>query len=477
MKSKLATFAIMFVAVFTLAACLNDDNEYVYTDDSAITSFSVTGAKRYIHTKTQKGDKDSVYTTTSSYSSYYFSIDQNSNTIYNTDSLPCGIDATKLVCTITGLNSATVGIKNLDNDNVVIASSVDSLDFSQPRELQVMSNSGKFLRKYTVTVNVHKEQADSFFWTKVSRSDEIKRFTAVRTCAVKTQQGSTRLFLFGTDGTNTAVYVMNDGKTWVAATPNFNGNLASDAYKGIVTKDNMVYVSFGGNIMRTADGNTWEQTGSNTGIVKLIAASPLRIYGLDADNKILASADNGNTWTATSLDSDGALLPTTESTYTCAPLRTNDNAYRVTVYGKTAAGDMAVWGKIDEGNQYSENQEWAYYDVSADNKHVLPKLNNMTAVDYDGKVYALGTTEGTTDNTTALYVTEDGGLTWAADTVLTLPSEMNISLEAEPSANRQAALTVDDNNFLWIVNARNGITWRGRINRLGWKKEQYDFSE
>ena len=100
MKNKFAAFAMLFMAVFTLASCLNDDTDYVYTDDSAITSFSVTGAKRYIHTKTKKGDKDSVYTTTSSYTSYKFVIDQNNNTIYNPDSLPCGIDAKKLVCNV-----------------------------------------------------------------------------------------------------------------------------------------------------------------------------------------------------------------------------------------------------------------------------------------------------------------------------------------------------------------------------------------
>lgn len=39
MKNKFAAFAMLFMAVFTLASCLNDDTDYVYTDDSAITSF------------------------------------------------------------------------------------------------------------------------------------------------------------------------------------------------------------------------------------------------------------------------------------------------------------------------------------------------------------------------------------------------------------------------------------------------------
>ena len=426
---------MLFMAVFALASCLNDDDEYVYTDDSAITSFSVTGAKRYIHTKTKKEGKDSVYTVTSSYTSYKFCIDQSNNTIYNPDSLPCGVDAKKLVCTVTGLNSMAVLIKSLKDERLEYISGTDSLDFSQERELQVMSNSGKQLRKYKVKVNIHKEQADSFFWKPMA-----KQFTAVKTCAVKTAEGGVRLFLFGTDGRQTRVYVMNDAQTWRAATPNFNGVLAADAYEGVVTKDDKVYLSHGGNIICTTAGNNWKQTGSVTGVKKLVAASPLRLYGYNAEGQLVASADNGATWTVATIDSAAAFLPT-----------------------------------VDEGAAHSENQPWTYYDVSADNKHALPKLNNMSVATYDGKTYALGTPNGMSEGNTALYSSKDGGLTWAADTTLSLPT--NLSVGVTTSSEPRMSLTVDSDNFIWIVNAKSGSTWRGRINRLGWKKEQTDFIE
>ena len=476
MKNKFAAFAMLFMAVFTLASCLNDDTDYVYTDDSAITSFSVTGAKRYIHTKTKKGDKDSVYTTTSSYTSYKFVIDQNSNTIYNPDSLPCGIDAKKLVCNVYGLNSMTVYIKNLKDDKVEIVSNTDSLDFSEVRELKVMSNSGKFLRTYKVKVNVHKEQADSFFWASMAKNTDIEKFTAVKTCAVKTTEGGVRLFLFGNDGTQTRVYVMSDGQTWRAATPNYNGLLATDAYEGVVTKDDKVYLSHGGNIICTTDGNNWQQTGSATGVKKLVAASPLRLYGYNAEGQLVVSADNGVTWTVATIDSDASFLPTNNLSYTCTALRTNSNSYRVTIYGTTATGAMAIWGKVDEGNKYSENQPWAYYEVSTENKHALPKLNNMSVATYDGKTYALGTPDGMNDSNASLYSSKDGGLTWAKDTTLTVPTEITSNKE-NASNTPNMALTVDSSNFIWIVNATEGNTWRGRINRLGWKKEQTDFTE
>lgn len=479
MKNKFAAFAILFMAVFTLASCLNDDTDYVYTDDSAITSFSVTGAKRYIHTKTKKGDKDSVYTTTSSYTSYKFIIDQNSNTIYNPDSLPCGIDAKKLVCTVTGLNSMAVYIKNLKDDKVEIVNKTDSLDFSQERELHVMSNSGLHLRKYKVKVNVHKEQADSFFWATMAKSTDIEQLQNVKTCAIKTAEGKDRLFLFGSDGNNTKLYVMNDGQTWTAATPKLNDAVLTfdaNVCKSIVTKNEKVYICNAGNILCTTDGNTWEQTGNATTIKTLVAASPLRLYGYNADGSLLASDDNGATWTLATIDSDASFLPASNLSYTCTALRTNSNSYRVTIYGTTAAGEMAIWGKVDEGDKYSENQTWAYYEVSAENKHALPKLNNMSVATYDGKTYALGTPEGMNDSNANLYSSIDGGLTWAKDTTLTVPTEITSNKE-NASNTPNMALTVDSSNFIWIVNATEGNTWRGRINRLGWKKEQTDFTE
>ena len=481
MKNKFAAFAMLFMAVFTLASCLNDDNDYVYTDDSAITSFTVTGAKRYIHTKTKKGDKDSVYTTTSSYTGYQFNINQNNNTISNPDSLPYGVDVKKLVCTVYGLNSATVYIKNLkdEGEGVSVVTTTDSLDFSTERELQVMSNSGRNLRTYKVNVNVHKEQADSFFWTPMTQNTAIEKLATIKTYAIKTNENKDRLFLFGSEDNATKVYVMSDGQTWTAATPNVNGAnvaLGAKACKSVVTKNDMVYICNEGNILRTTDGNTWEQTGNTTGIETLVAASPLRLYGYNTEGKLMASADNGATWTMATIDSDASLLPTSNLSYTCTALRTNSNSYRVTIYGTTAAGEMAIWSKVDEGDKYSEDQSWAYHEVHIEDKHTLPKLNNMSIATYDGKAYALGTPTGQDDSNATLYSSMDGGLTWAADSIINVPTEIT-SNKTSASNTPNMAITVDSRNFIWLVNATKGNTWRGRINRLGWKKEQTDYTE
>ena len=64
MKSKTINIAVLLAALFSLVSCLDtNDGDYVYTDDSAVTAFSVTSAKKAVHVRASNG-ADSVYYTT-----------------------------------------------------------------------------------------------------------------------------------------------------------------------------------------------------------------------------------------------------------------------------------------------------------------------------------------------------------------------------------------------------------------------------
>lgn len=462
---------MLFLAVFALASCLNNDDNYTYTDDSAITSFSISSGKQYLHLTSSTGG-DSVVTKDLTLSSYKFYIDQVSCTIYNPDSLPCGVDAKKLLCSVSSYNSGTVVIKSMTSDTLAYVSTSDSIDFSSVRELQVYSNSAKAVRKYKVQVNVHKEFPDSFAWHAVPDCEALAQLTDVKVVAT---DGGT--LLFGTDGNATRVF--NGGTDgWTECVPDFNHALAADAYKGVVAKGGRAYISNGGEILSTADGNHWTPIAGATGITRLVAASSYRIYGYAADGRLMASADNGLTWQAATIDDDTALLPTDETAYVAYPVKTNKNTDRVLLLGTRdrnlypSDNVLTIWGKIDEGEKGSENQPWAYYDVAEENTHKAPLLSGISAVYYDGAVFMLGCKDG---NTPVFYKTRDNGITWNTDTTFTLPAGFN---DGTHDTQRAAcALAVDKNNVLWLVNARNGKAWHGRINRLGWKKEQTDFTE
>ena len=475
MKSKFAAFTLLLATVFLMASCLESDNDYTYTDDCAISSFSVTTAKQNTFVKTSDGLRDSLVVKELTLSNYKFYIDQINGKIYNPDSLPCGVDAKKLLCSVSNSSAGLVVIKKEKSDSLDYFSSTDSLDFSVDREVQVVSNSGLSVKKYTVHVNVHKEQADSFAWHATPICAELKTMQAIKTAAV-----NGKLILLGTDGNTTIVYT-NNGTQWTKCETNLGHNLAADAYKSLVTKDDYVYISDGGNIVRTNDGKTWDIMGTATDVTRLVAASRYSLYGYATDGRLMTSKDNGATWAVAEIDDELSLMPYGETTYASVEIEGYAKTDRVMLFGTRDAATypndkyLTIWGKIDEAAENSENQPWAYYGVSADNNHAAPLLSGISAVAYDGGVYMMGQEEGKAPK---FYKSLDNGITWREDTAtVMLPTNFNENATNAITAKGTYALPVDKNKSLWLVNASNGMTWRGRINRLGWAKEQTAFEK
>ena len=471
MKSKTINIAVLLAALFSLVSCLDtNDGDYVYTDDSAVTAFSVTSAKKAVHVKASNG-ADSVYYTTATLTAYKFVIDQQRCVIYNPDSLPYGVDPTKLLVSANSVNSGSLVLKSMTSDSLSYLSTTDSLDFSKPRELQVYSLSGAAVRKYEVRVNVHQEPADQFNWTKLPNPTAFTNATGVKSFVVTTASGTTRRFLLASDGTTTTVYRADGDNAWTAATPNFNHTLAAETYRSAAVKHDTLFVCDNGVVMATTDGDTWaQQTTAEAGVARIIAANPIRLYAYNNEGAMVSSDDSGKTWKAAGMDESASLLPNGDIAYATLPLATNPNAYRTLLIGLVPAASttaFSVWGKIDEGTAYSENQPWMFYDHNSLNRHELPIMNNVSALAYDGKMMVVGNDERV--YLPAFYASRDGGITWEADTVITSPLGFFVT--------GPYTVSVDKDHFIWFVSGKTGETWRGRINRLGWKKEQYEYYE
>lgn len=471
MKSKTINIAVLLAALFSLVSCLDaNDGDYVYTDDSAVTAFSVTSAKKAVHVRASNG-ADSVYTTSVTLSAYKFVIDQQRCVIYNPDSLPYGVDPTKLLVSANSLNSGSLVLKSMTSDSLSYFSTTDSLDFSKPRELQVYSLSGAAVRKYEVRVNVHQEPADQFNWTKLPNPTAFTNATGVKSFVVTTASGTTRRFLLASDGTTTTVYRADGDDAWTATTPDFNHTLAAETYRSAAVKHDTLFVCDNGVVMATTDGNTWtQQTTAEAGVARIIAANPIRLYAYNNEGVMVSSDDSGKTWKAASIDESASLLPNGEIAYATLPLATNPNAYRTLLIGSVPEASttaFSIWGKIDEGTAYSENQPWMFYDHNTLNRHELSLMQNFSAFTYDGKIMMVGNEDRV--YLPNFYCSRDGGITWEADTVITSPLGFFVT--------GPYTVSVDKDNFIWFVSGKTGETWRGRINRLGWKKEQYEYYE
>ena len=470
MKRFLLPLVALFVVV-SLCACLgSNDDETEYTDDTAITAFSLGTLNRYLHTLSST-NTDSVYKTTVTGSNYKFYIDQTKCEIYNPDSLPYGTDAEHVICTISAKNSGTVLIKSLTSDSLSYYSSSDSLDFTSPRTMIVYSYSGKEYREYTVHVNVHQEEADSFVWKAMSKQTEL--------AALQTMKGMCvdgKLLVFGNNGENTVLYssAQQDGNTWMKSSQTFS----LDAYKNIVKKNGVLFMKDGNRLLSSDDGTQWTER-SEIDVRQLVAASTVALYAIDNDGKLVSSYDEGTTWTAEGMDDDMTLLPAQNISYSCIASRVNDKTDHLVLVGNRDTDAYPndayaeLWGKVEEYAEGATSHSWSYYDVKDDVRFRLPRLSGLTVFPYADVLVAIGG-DGigacTEEGFTQMYVSHDGGINWKHSDYFPLPSGMS-------SSDTAFTAFADDNKFIWIVCGESGQIWRGRLNKYGWAEVQTSFTE
>lgn len=488
MKRIIRPFVILFSAMILMASCLSDDNNYemTYYGDTAITSFSLGTLNRYLTTKSktevdENGQpKDSVYKINVAGSTYKFYIDQLKREIYNPDSLPVGTDAAHVICNVGSKNAGIVVINYPDaggNDSLVYQSSEDSVDFSEPREFRVYSTGATAYRSYKVSVNVHKEDPDSFRW---SMRGTDSRFAAMKDMKAVVLGG--KVMLFGTDGTSTSIYstAAADGASWTQLATDVT--LGSDVCAGVVAHGGKLFAVDGGRLIASADGQAWGEVtmadGGQPALRRLLGSGKAKLYAMTADGRMASSGTDGTSWEYDGVAGDAGMLPAGDISMGCLPLVTNSNAGRVVMAGNRdvsafGADTIAVvWNKIEEYGQGSEQHDWI--PCNEDNKYQLPRMSGVKILAYGDVLVAIGGSglgASTAKAFSQIYVSRDYGLTWHSDYRYVLPKDFS------NGGSNVFAFAADSDNFLWIISGGTGQVWRGRLNKLGWEDAQTSFTK
>ncbi len=458
-----------------MVSCLGTD-DYTYYDDAAISSFALGTLNAYF-TVLASDSTDSVIKRTVDCSSVVFNIDQAANLIWNDDSLPIEIDITKVPCTAGAYNGGQVGVKSLTSDTVSSQSSSDSLDFSSPRIFYVYGTSGMTARAYTVTVNQHQEEGDTCIWTLTSASNaDIADLTNM-----KALSNEEKIYLFGDDDDKTTLYTtaIDDGVTWteVATSPTFPLGTA----KTTIIQGKTFFTYVDGQVLRSDDAQYWDVV-ADIDIKQLIGASTANLYALSADGRsILISSDEGRTWTEEVLDDDGSFLPTEDISFACRELVTNAYTDKLVLIGNRSLDDYpndtnaVVWSKVDEYSSGARSNKWNYMVWAGDNVYNrAPRAENWQIVNYnENNIKALsgnGIGDCKAVGLDRIFQSGDDGITWLNDSVMVLPEELS-------SSRTTFAFVADKVNSVWIICGGTGQIWKGRINRVAWKKEQDYFLE
>lgn len=456
MTKKLSSLFIMVVTLLIMSSCLGtSEDKTTYYDDTAVTAFSLGTLNITRQTKTKDGLRDSTVKSTYKANSYHFNIDQVNRLIYNADSLPYGTDAAHVLATITSKNSGTIVfmLKNVSGkDSIVYYKAKDSINFTHPVKMRVYNMRASAYREYTVKVNVHKEKGDEFSW----------KSTSVSGLELTTQQkfvnNNGNLFLFAVSGGSTVGYKY-DGTQWSVL--NFSSPLNTTAAQNMIAQNGSLYTLSNGSLMRSLDGENWNNIASATSLVRLIGASPKRLYALTADG-IAMSTDNGTTWKKDSIDDDISKLPDTDINFICQSSQNNSSTYNIILIGNKN-NKTVVWSKDEENSSNANAQPWAFYTEDEYNRLKLPFLSSLQVIAYDGGLLATG------GNLSTFYYSPDNGLTWKADSSYPCPEGF--------SGNASATMGCNNNHIIFLTKTGSAQIYTARRARLGWETSQKVFTK
>ena len=456
MKSKFLAFIALVAATLSLSSCLNSDETVVeYTNDTAITGFSLGKLGRYM--KTTAG-KDTLIADKVNGANYKFYIDQVNLQIYNVDSLPTKTRTAAVLATISSKNSSPIFIMNKNCpekiDSATYYSSTDSIDFSQPRMVRVYNNSLNAYVTYTVKVNVHQQEGNEFNWqAKAQFNEQLAALSDLKVLAL-----GNHIYVFGKTLGGMKIYksAASDGNNWAEVTA--NQTFAAVDYQNAVQMGDQLYILSDGKVYASADAVTWNQVGEDSQLKQLVGASSKYLYAFTATG-ISVSKDKGATWTAQKIDADFSLLPTQNLSMSVSDIASVKNAENVLLMGTRDAsyGDTiaTTWTHVADYATNAPEYAWNYLDLDANQGGKMPMMNEVLTCAADTGFVALGSNGN-------WYKSKDNGLTWAVDSLISLPAEFKAN-------TGRFGFCRDANNFYWVI--RNGYVWKGRYNIDGWRKD------
>lgn len=459
LKKYLYHLLLALTVLATMSSCLSSDDEEVISDEYCyISDFTIGNLKRTIYIKSTEG-KDSAYTVSFNGSLYPMSIDQRNLLIENKDSLPFGTRVNAVLATISFSGGLAYRVKG--DEEWTAYNSKDSIDFGSPLEFLVFSNGGNSERHYTVKLNVHKQDGDKFNWNKMEDTDELRNLNPRKLVA-----HNGKLYLLGKNAAGEVVCAARsaqiDDKWILCATTHTE---KADVNTLQIGADGTLYMSTEeGVVLQSTNGASWDVLSSEAQEgCHLIGVSSTCLFALQ-QGVLKSSRDNGLSWQVETLDDDAKCLPN-EQVSLIESVQSNGYT-RLTLIGcKLASNDKKaeVWSKAWSVKGNEEEASWMYYPHTSDNKYLCPQMAPMFVLPYCDGLVAFGGkyADGQKEAMSGMLFSPDYGLTWNTSTNLTLPDELE-------GCDNPIAATVDEDNFLWIVTGEQ--TWRGRLNKLGFKK-------
>lgn len=432
---------VALCGLFVFSACNDSDDNDDPVDDSA--EFAV-----MVKTFSLNAD-DSIL---SNLDQVYFSIDLNTATVFNADSLPLGtrVDSLGVSMTFSSVSVADITMPGSNGQDTVVnylQNSSEAIDFSRGYvSLHLVSANEKVERDYRIFVNVHKMKPDSLAWGDASWSACPTTISDPEVIHAVDFAGKAICFAAG----------VNESTVALSSNPANN------------------------------DWDVKSVTLPAGFVVNSVVAASDALYARDENDNLLKSTDNGLSWTAVNAKMShiyggyGAMvlgtLKQSDGTYdyvsypegvsgkvlTSAPVEATSSAVTYTsewsttpmmivIGGRTAAGEHvgAVWAF--DGSQWAAISSTSIPGVAA--PVLIPYFAFKTAENWivtkESVLLAFGgdLADGTLSRT--VYVSYDRGTSWtSAGELMQLPS-------AVPTLSGASALVFEN-----TISSRAASAWR-----------------
>lgn len=462
MRKSLYFLLSIFCLASLITSCIKDETvDYSGYTKCAITSFSFKDIE-WDDTVKNQYNEDSIFTTTIAGSDYPFTIDQERGLIYNVDSLPVGTPVNKVLVELVA-DGEVIYRHNNSTDSIPYYVNRDTINFTAPIHAIVFALNGSSTKEYTISLNVHKQHADSTQWTRHNGEWVGKDLQTPKAV---------------TYGKSVAVFGIKDGKLMVTTAPQgsmnwstpteVSGISAEANYDNIVYFQQALYLIDNDMLYVSDDAMNWTKIQTNTPVSTLLGCNSKELFG--AYDKSFIVSDDAMNWNKENTEYPEFIPDSNIFSYT-SQYNTNQYLERTVTFGQISESTdtiAAVWYR-DNGYQINYSNQWGYmYTSRDDNSYALPNLENLVVLYYKDYLIAFGNksrNKGSARAFNQLYVSKDWGLTWKGQKDETKETYLELPSALYRNENEFAAY-VDSEYNLWILMSKTGDVWCGYLNKM-----------
>lgn len=436
MRLKFLSIIISFlVTSIAISSCLSSDTNYEFSTDATVRAFEL----------------DTIYG-----KNYKFEIDQIQRLIYNRDSLPMSadtiIDSIQITnfSTLSGIIMSGTPDTLLDTDNY--QNLLPAMNSESGMQFKVLAADGITTRLYNLIINVHKEDPDSLVWRKMDTAPAL----TLTGQGLKSVTLNNELFVYTASNAAYKTSTVPSEYGWQSVTPNLPANAKLSTLT--LFRESLWVNTEDGDVYSSTDGANWQKqenlSGSVTSLVAVFPANDISgtpellnaILKNETDGKSYFCTTDGTAWEQHA-DTVPAGFPV--DNYSACTQVTSNGLNKAFLVGSTPQEDneqTVPWSSMD-------GQGWA--DLSTTTDAHCPGLTNPGIIYYDDALYIMG------GNLEAFYKSATGGIAWEKI------EEKFVFPEEFASKGTSYTITVDANNFIWIVwGGSTNEVWRGCLNKL-----------